>query len=134
MEIKTRMQAGRWTLAYFDAAAADGRRFLTEEQYWYVVGQLEQLGDEDDPTHPLTVDVRPIEDYHELRDKGGILGKINLRVYFWVATEHRTIVVLGSVKKEAEGKVPSHVKIRMRNRKREAERILAKESDSDNGQ
>ena len=34
--------------------------------------------------HPLSVEVKSIEDYHELRDKGGALGKINFRAYFFI--------------------------------------------------
>ena len=64
------------------------------------------------------VNVKPIEDYHELRDKGGILGKINLRIYFLVIPKDKSILVLGAVKKESDKQTPNWIKIRIRSRLR----------------
>ena len=68
------------------------------------------------PTHPRTVDVRAVDDFYELRDKGGILGKINVRVYFVIRPDIRGIFILAAVKKEAEGQIPRMIKTRVAKR------------------
>lgn len=107
-----------WRLAYLDVAAKEAKEFLNEEQYAHAVQQFVGLAEELDPRRPATVDVERIEDYWELRDKGGVLGKINLRIYFTIIDTTRTIVVLGCWKKEAEGKVPAFIRARIRSRLR----------------
>jgi hypothetical protein len=72
----------------------------------------------DEPTKCQTVDVRPIEDYFEIRDKGGLLKKINARIFFCVCHSTRTIAVVGAINKKNDGPTPDHVKILMRYRTR----------------
>jgi len=117
----------KWKLAYFEISAQEARSFLTEEQYEHAVEQFEELALEEDPTHPKTADVRSIEGFHELRDKGGVLGKINLRVYFSVCKPARMIVVLGAYKKESEAQTPNWIVRRIKQRQRLLEEHLAKE-------
>ena len=62
--------------------------------------------------------MRPIDDFFEVRDKGGVLGKINVRVFFFIEFKSRTIVVLGAIKKENEGQTPGPTKLTMRRRMR----------------
>ena len=57
-----------------------------------------------------------IEDYWELKDKGGPLGKINLRVFFDI--HEKNIIILGVHKKEDEGQLRKSVKVRISRRKR----------------
>lgn len=123
---KGRSQRAPWTPAYLDAAATDARKFLTEVQYEYAIDQVLSLCEEEDPTHPLLTDVDAIGEFHELRDKHGVLGKINLRIYFWVCRTRKMIVVLGAVKKEAERKTPVHIVKRHKWRKRRAEELIEK--------
>ena len=53
-----------------------------------------------------------------------MLGKINVRVFFAIdkrklhGVDHRAIVVLGTIKKESEGKTPEGDKIRIGRRLR----------------
>ena len=92
----------KWNLAYFEAAANEGRDCLTPVQYAHAVSLMEQLAFEDDPTHPgHAFDVRPIEGVHELREKGSVFGRINLRIYFWACKETQTLFTLCVDKKEA---------------------------------
>ena len=70
------------------------------------------------------MDVRPIEGFYELRDKGGVLGNINLRVYFAVVHEERLLLVLGCYMKEDEGRAPGYIKVRMKNLLRHAVLVL----------
>jgi hypothetical protein len=106
----------RWGVQYLSTASNEAGSLLNEAQYAHAVDLLRALAYEDAPTSPKSVDVDAVEDFHELRDKGGILGKINLRIFFAVDGKSRTIVVLGVIKKEAEGPTPSWIKTRIRSR------------------
>lgn len=114
----------KWSPAYLEQAADDARAFLNEAQYEHAVRQVLQLCEEDDPTHPVLSDVDAVEDFHELRDKYGILGKINLRIFFWLCKEHRTLVVLGACKKGNQGQTPDRIVKRIKHRKRRVEQLL----------
>lgn len=131
MDVITRAAKGPlhgavWTLSYVDAVDRDANKFLDADQISHVIQQFESLAYEVDPTHPATQSVEPIDIFYELRDKGGILGKINFRGFFAVLQSTRTILVLGCFKKEAEDKTPGYIVARMRNRLRLAEEILAR--------
>jgi len=101
-----------------DVAGKEGRSLLTETQYEHIRRQFLEMSAESDPRKSALSDVRGIENYFELRDKGGVLGKLNVRVYFAVIERSKTIAVLGCYKKEAEDKTPQYIKARMRNRLR----------------
>lgn len=104
-----------WKLGYLDVSSKDAD-FLTDEQYDYVVDQFFDMADFHDPLQCQTVDVRRFEDCFVLHDKGGILGKINLRVYFTILWDKKAIIVLASFKKEAENQVPRAMKMRIERR------------------
>ena len=114
-----------WELAYLDAANSDARKILDEDQYAHVIGLFDLLAAEENPRLPRTVDVRSIDAFYELRDKGGILGRLNIRVYFAVFDRQRLILVLGCMKKEQEKKTPPYVITTMRNRLRHAKGALS---------
>lgn len=107
-----------WALAYLKVSAEEGHSFLTDLQYDHAVEQFEALALEQDPTHPkAAISVQPHGEFMELRDKGGVLRKINLRVYFiLIDRPTKTIVVIGAYKKEDEAQTPKHIVIKMRNR------------------
>lgn len=115
-----------WNVLILDLAFEDAMKFLNEAQYEYVAEQVRELAREEDPTHPspaLSVDA--VENFHELREKGGVLGKINTRIYFTLDTRefgdsrNHDIVILGAAKKEAEGQMSEGMKIRIRRRLRQ---------------
>jgi hypothetical protein len=107
-----------WSVYFLSMAREEAMGFLDAAQYAHTAGLFKALASEADPTHPLTVRVQGIEDYFELKDKGGILGKINLRVFFVVDQAKRAIVVLAAVKKEEDGATPMWMEIRVRHRLR----------------
>lgn len=113
--------AYEWGVFYLAQAREEAHSLLSEAQYHHVADQFKQMALEAEPTRSPLVDVRPIEDFFELRDKGGPLGKLNLRVFFTIDHNNRAIVVLGTVKKEAEGRTPAGDKLTMRVRKRRYE-------------
>jgi hypothetical protein len=108
----------KWELGYLEVAEKEARKLLTKDQYIHALELFDDLAHETDPTRSQTQDVRRIEDFYELRDKGGILGNINLRVYFTVIENRRLILALAVYKKEEEDQTPEHIKIKVRNRLR----------------
>ncbi len=119
--------AAKWTLAYLDVAEKDGTSFLDPDQYAHAVSLFDDLASESNPRISDRQSVKKIDEFYELRDKGGILRKINLRVFFAVLDEKKLILVLGSIKKEDEGAVPNYIVRKMRNRLREATRAMEPE-------
>lgn len=107
-----------WHVGYLSVARDEAAAFLNDEQYAHAVDLVRALASEADPSHPLTVTVEAVDNFFELKDKGGVLGKINLRIYFTFDSEQKTIVILAAIKKEAEGQTPTWVKTRVRHRLR----------------
>jgi hypothetical protein len=108
----------QWNVDILDQAFDEGSSFLNQDQYDHLASQVKELARQQDPTHSDTIDVRPIEGFYEIRDKGGVLRKINARVFFFVHKPSRKIVILGTIKKENNGPTPNGDRISMRRRKR----------------
>ena len=109
----------KWNVEYLKDARKETMGFLDESQYHHVVDQIKELARHTDPTHSSVLDIDAIEDFFELRDKGGRLGKINVRIYYFVNKDTNTIVVLGGMKKETENQTREFDKTRIRRRKRQ---------------
>lgn len=107
-----------WNVAILNVAYHEAMTVLSEVQYEHVAAQIRELAKQGDPTHSDGIDVRPIEDFHELRDKGGILAKINIRVFFFLHKESRTIAILGAMNKKNDGATPLGDRRRMKRRMR----------------
>lgn len=108
----------QWSVWILNVAFDEAMGFLTPVQYEHLAMQFRELALQDDPTHCDFISVRSMspESYYELRDKGGVLGKINARVFFGVDKDSRAIVVLGSIKKQNDGPTPTGDIIRIRRR------------------
>jgi hypothetical protein len=118
----------RWSVLILDDAFKEAMDFLSDDQYQHLAMQFKELATERDPTHSPTASIDAIEDFHELRDKGGILGNLNVRVFFYLDKAERAIVVLGAIKKQNDGPTRIGDKVRMRRRLR---RYRSGELDSD---
>jgi hypothetical protein len=88
----------------------------------YLARQVRELARHDDPTHSSRLDIRHIDGFFELREKGGVLNKINARVFFFLRGPAKTIVVLGVINKKNDGPTPLGDRRRMERRMREFER------------
>jgi hypothetical protein len=108
----------KWNVIVLDLAFHDAMQFLDESQYAHVAEQVQELARETDPTHPITQTVSRIEDFFELKDKGGPLGNINVRVFFILDKPRAAIVILGAVFKQNNGHTPFGDKKRMNRRMR----------------
>lgn len=107
-----------FTVLIPDIVYQEARGFLTADQYEHAACLVKDLAAHDDPTHSTTQRVEAIGDFHELKDKGGILGKVNLRVFFYADKERSSLLVLGAINKGNEGQTPKSVRIRMSRRLR----------------
>ena len=107
-----------WSIGVLEVGYSEAIELLSRPQYRHLADQFKELARHPDPTHSETLDLRPVEDFFELRDKGGILGKLNMRVFYTVDRTRRVIVVLGVIKKENEGATSVGDKIRIRRRMR----------------
>ncbi len=115
------MPGGKRRIGYLAKAAREGRKILSGVQYAHAVRQANLLKDWGSPEMcPLRIEA--VEDFYELKLKGSVLGKTNLRIFFAIFAE--LIVLLGVYKKEEEGDLPKHVVIRISNRHREAKKRL----------
>jgi phage-related protein len=124
----------RWDVAILAPVHAEGMAFLNEDQYDHLARQVRELARQDDPTHSATIDIRPVRDMFEIRDKGGILGKINVRVFYFVSRTNRTIVILGAFHKQNDGPTPPGDLWRMEKRmRRYLETLPRPEPDSARG-
>src|SRR5947208_1778158 len=90
----------KWSVDILDSAHTEAMSFLTEDQYGHLARQVRELARQDDPTRSDTVDVKSIGEFFEIRDKGGILQKINARVFFCVCKSARVLAVLGAINKK----------------------------------
>lgn len=108
----------QWTILLLSIAYEESRRFLNEGQYEHIAMQFKELARERDPTHSQIASVDAIEEFWELRDKGGILGGMNVRVFFFLDKKNQALVILGAIKKQNDGPTPLGDKRRMSRRKR----------------
>jgi hypothetical protein len=107
----------RWTVRILEIGYDDAMGFLTVDQYQHMAMQVKDLAREQDPTHPAALSVDAVEDFHELRDSGGVLGGLNVRVFFFL-DKPDNLVILGAIKKQNNGPTPLGDKKRMSRRKR----------------
>ena len=112
----------RWSVLILDVAFREAMKFLDADQYRYLRVQIRELAREPDPTHGQTASIDAVEDFHELRDKGGILGNINVRVFFGLDKARTAIVVLSTINKKNDGPTLSSEVRRIRRRWKEYQR------------
>ncbi len=106
----------QWSIEIFNAAIKEGKTLLNSDQMLHIKQQLRELAQHVEPARSDTLSIDKIESFYELRDKGGILGNMNVRVFFGVDKPRRCLIVLGVVKKENNEPTPNGDKIRMRRR------------------
>jgi hypothetical protein len=122
-EIKVGVLAGSgipqpylWNVYILDIGFKEADELFNRAQYRHLALQVQELAREAQPSRPNAVDVQGIEDFYELRDRGGVLGNLNARVFFGIDHDTRAIVVLGAIHKQNNGPTPLGDKVRMRRR------------------
>jgi len=107
-----------WTVAIIDDAYDEAIKRFNRAQYKHLAHQFKTLAGEMDPSHSRLLSVDAVEDYFELRDKGGILGGLNARIFFYIDKSRNSILVLCADLKQNDGPTPIGIKIRCRYRLR----------------
>ncbi len=107
-----------WNVLILESAYRESRALLTHQAYQHIAMQVKELARQSDPTHSELIDVRPIEGegFHELRERGGPLGGLNVRLFYGSDDKQRAIIVLGVITKQNNGPTPLGDKFRMRRR------------------
>jgi hypothetical protein len=88
-----------WSVVVLDAARDEAMRFLNDEQYDHLALQVCEMARDANPTQCQFLDIKSISNFYELRDTGGVLGKINARVFFAILHDRRLILILGTMNK-----------------------------------
>lgn len=104
------------TVVVLGKAAKEGREILSEGQYLHVKDLLKQLVGFAERDFESNLTLGTFHEFWALKEKGGILGNKNLRVYFKHHPPGNEVVVLHAYKKEDEGSPPPDLKIKLRNR------------------
>ena len=107
-----------WNVSILDLAFREAVDVLTPVQYAHMRLQVQELARQRDPTHSKTISVEKMtpEDYYELRDSGGVLSGLNVRLFFGIDKDSRAIVVIGLIQKQNNHRTPQGDIIRMRRR------------------
>lgn len=105
-----------YSVGILDRAFEEAMNILNAAQYQHMALQVRELAMQKDPTHSETVDVRKIDDFLEIRDCGGVLNGINVRVFFGLDAGERWMIIIGVIKKQNNGKTPKGDKTRMKRR------------------
>lgn len=95
-----------WSVHILGPVFAESEKLFDEDQKAHLINQIQELARHKSPTTTETLDVRPILEFYELRDKGGILKRMNVRVFFDVDKDRRSIVILGIINKQNDGPTP----------------------------
>ncbi|MFH1922046.1 MAG: hypothetical protein ABIP48_19445 [Planctomycetota bacterium] len=101
----------KWIVVVLKVAKREGRKILTDLQYDHIVDILKRLVDFGNPEEMADLDIKPIGSFYELKEKWGVLGRINLRVYFGTISEDHELVIAKTYKKEDDGPTPRHIVI-----------------------
>ena len=97
----------KWNVGVLDFAHREALSILNNGQRRHLALQVRELASQDEVSVSDTLDLRPIgEDIFEIRDYGGILGGLNIRLFFGVDHPRRCLIVLGIFKKQNNGPTP----------------------------
>ena len=102
-------ESNKLVVVVLEAAKREGHKILNDLQYEYIRQMVQRLEDFGNRKELCDLDIRSISTFWELREKGGVLGKINLRVYFGLMPEEGEVVIAMAYKKEEEDQVPRRV-------------------------
>lgn len=111
-------ETNRQVVAVLAVAKKEARGFLSAGQYLHMTDLVKQLTGFGIRHFESNLRIEPFGDFWELKDKGGVLGRLNVRVYFAHVDARNEVVVLSTYKKEDDGPAPTHIMYRLKNRLR----------------
>ncbi len=104
------------TLVVLQRAIEEGHDELNDGEYWHCVAILKKLRWFRDAAKCAQLKIKPIDGIFELSERGGLLGKKNIRFYFKTIDEMDELVVLKTYRKDEEDQTPRHVIINAKTR------------------
>ncbi|QDU05419.1 hypothetical protein V6x_51560 [Gimesia chilikensis] len=105
------------TVVVLPCAVKEAKKILGNEgKYFHIVEIVKRLVHFGDRNELWDLRIDSIGDFYELKLKGHLLGKVNLRIYFAELEDSGEIVVLKSYKKEDEHQTPRHIVINLEHR------------------
>ncbi|EDL56390.1 hypothetical protein [Gimesia maris] len=108
-----------WNVLLLDGALSDSDRFLEKVQYQHFEQQFKLMASCSEPLRCPGLDIDQIEDFHELKDTGGVLRSNSFRVFFGIDKsdkKNHSIVVLGVCVKKTNRQTPKPVKLKIQGR------------------
>lgn len=97
----------KWNVGVLELAYREALSILNRGQYRHMALQVRELALQDEVSLSDTIDIQPIgEEIFEIRDYGGVLGGLNIRLFFGVDHPRRCLIVLGIFKKQNNGPTP----------------------------
>lgn len=116
---KISLNIARWQqVVVIPPVVKEGHDELTPGQYLHVKDQVKQLVGFGARRFDSELRIEPFEEFWELKDKGGVLGSKNIRVYFAFEQKVNDIVVLKLDKKEQQNMARPALKYILKNRLR----------------
>ena len=124
-----------WSVWVLNSANSEIRKTFSAPAVEHLILQMEHLADEVSPSRSVTLSIDKIEEFYELRDKGGVLGNVNARIFFGIDHKEKAIVTIGGIKKQNNGKTPIGDVVRMRRRWRDYQKgIFGKPANKEGDQ
>ncbi|QDV56401.1 hypothetical protein [Rosistilla oblonga] len=106
----------QWSAWVLDVANSEIRNTFAKPAVEHLILQVQELAREPSPSSSDILRIEKVEDFFELKDKGGVLGNVNARLFFGIDKRERAIVIIGGMKKQNNGKTPAGDRVRMRRR------------------
>ena len=100
----------QWTVLVLNRAKVEIENAFNDCQYQHLVHQVKELAQQESPSHSPVHSIDAIEDFHELREKGGVLNAVNARIFFGIDHTTNSIVILGGIRKQNNGQRRSALK------------------------
>jgi hypothetical protein len=114
--------SSQWNVWIIDLAFDEAVKTVGEVGYAQEAMQIRELAMQETLEGCDTIDVKPVEDFFEVRDRGGPPGNANVRLFHGVDDAARAIIPLGVIKTQNDGKTPPGDLIRMRRRWRNSKK------------
>ena len=105
-----------WSCWGLDIGWTEIRKEFSSVEYEHLVQQFRLLATEVSPSISKCLSIDKVEDFFELRDKGGVLGNTNARIFYGIDSDRGAVITLGGIKKQNNGPTPLGDKVRMRRR------------------
>lgn len=106
----------KWNVLFLSLAQKESHSLLAAGEHEHLLQQFKDMATYGEPLRCPHVSIDQIEDYHELKDQGGIFHNRSVRVFFGLDKsdkDNKSIVVLGVYIKKTNSQTPNGTRITM---------------------